>query len=102
MTLPSWPPLPTGVLPFSSSAMVAIPTILTLLGLATTAYSTALTTVLTPNERLCFYADVDKAGEKIGVRPLYSSTIFVSPQSAPSPSSTSLFRAEAHSTSTLR
>ncbi len=51
--------------------MVAIPTILTLLSLATAVYSTALTTVLTPNERLCFYADVDKAGEKIGVRPLY-------------------------------
>lgn len=65
------------LLPFSSSAMVAIPTILTLLGLATTVYSTALTTILTPNERLCFYADVDKAGEKIGVRPLYPSTVFV-------------------------
>jgi len=46
--------------------MVAIPTILALLGLATTAYSTALTTILTANERLCFYADIDKAGEKIG------------------------------------
>jgi hypothetical protein len=50
--------------------MVSIPTILTLLTLATTAYSTALTTILTPNERLCFYADADKAGEKLGVRPL--------------------------------
>lgn len=57
--------------------MVAIPTILTLLGLATTAYSTALTTLLTPNERLCFYADVDKAGEKIGVRPLCPTTFFI-------------------------
>ncbi|KAI9431539.1 emp24/gp25L/p24 family/GOLD-domain-containing protein [Russula earlei] len=46
--------------------MVSIRTILPLLGLATTVYSTALTTLLTPNERLCFYADVDKAGEKIG------------------------------------
>lgn len=27
----------------------------------------ALTTAIAPNERLCFYADVDKAGEKIGV-----------------------------------
>lgn len=64
--------------PFPSSAMVAIPTILTLLGLATTVYSTALTTLLTPNERLCFYADVDKAGEKIGVRTLYYlATIFI-------------------------
>ncbi|KAN0078245.1 emp24/gp25L/p24 family/GOLD domain containing protein [Tylopilus felleus] len=26
----------------------------------------ALTTVIAPNERLCFYSDVDKAGEKIG------------------------------------
>ncbi|KIM64491.1 hypothetical protein SCLCIDRAFT_1213315 [Scleroderma citrinum Foug A] len=26
----------------------------------------ALTTSIAPNERLCFYADVDKAGEKIG------------------------------------
>jgi hypothetical protein len=30
--------------------------------------ATALTTALSPNERLCFYADVDKAGEKLGVR----------------------------------
>lgn len=81
--------------------MVAIPTILTLLGLATTAYSTALTTILTPNERLCFYADVDKAGEKIGVRPLYPLTV-CSPLSASFHSSTLLFRAEAHSTSILR
>lgn len=29
--------------------------------------ATALTTAIGPNERLCFYADVDKAGEKIGV-----------------------------------
>ncbi len=57
--------------------MLAIPTILTLLALATTAYSTALTTILTPNERLCFYADVDKGGEKIGVRLLYPSTDFI-------------------------
>jgi protein ERP2 len=27
----------------------------------------ALTTALSANERLCFYADVDKAGEKLGV-----------------------------------
>jgi hypothetical protein len=50
--------------------MVAIPSLLTLLALATTVYSTALSTLLTANERLCFYADVDKAGEKIGVRSL--------------------------------
>ncbi|KAI0039393.1 hypothetical protein FA95DRAFT_1504243 [Auriscalpium vulgare] len=36
--------------------------------LARQAHATALTTALTPNERLCFYADVDKAGEKLGVR----------------------------------
>ncbi|EIW77827.1 hypothetical protein CONPUDRAFT_128791 [Coniophora puteana RWD-64-598 SS2] len=30
------------------------------------ARATALTTLVAPNERLCFYADVDKAGEKIG------------------------------------
>lgn len=27
----------------------------------------ALTTTVGPNEKLCFYADVDKEGEKIGV-----------------------------------
>jgi hypothetical protein len=46
--------------------MVAIPTLLLCLSFVSTAYSTALTTLLSPNERLCFYADVDKAGEKIG------------------------------------
>lgn len=29
--------------------------------------ATALTTAIAANERLCFYADVDKAGEKLGV-----------------------------------
>jgi hypothetical protein len=29
--------------------------------------ASALTTAIGANERLCFYADVDKAGEKIGV-----------------------------------
>jgi len=29
--------------------------------------ASALTTAIGPNERSCFYADVDKAGEKIGV-----------------------------------
>jgi len=34
--------------------------------------SSSLTTTIAPNERMCFYADVDKAGEKIGVcAPLY-------------------------------
>src|ERR1700730_13930450 len=31
------------------------------------AWCAALTTAVSANERLCFYADVDKAGEKIGV-----------------------------------
>jgi hypothetical protein len=30
--------------------------------------ASALTTAISPNERLCFFADVDTAGEKIGVR----------------------------------
>lgn len=38
------------------------------LSLCRTAASTALTTAISANERLCFYVDVDKAGEKIGVR----------------------------------
>lgn len=47
---------------------------LTLLALAAalllpaTVHASALTTPIAGNERLCFYADVDKAGEKIGVR----------------------------------
>ena len=32
------------------------------------AHASALTTSIAANERLCFYADVDKAGEMIGVR----------------------------------
>lgn len=38
-----------------------------LLQLIGTALASALTTGIGANERLCFYADVDKAGEKIGV-----------------------------------
>ncbi|KAI6012241.1 emp24/gp25L/p24 family/GOLD-domain-containing protein [Pisolithus marmoratus] len=37
-----------------------------LLAAAGRARASALTTSVAPNERLCFYADVDKAGEKIG------------------------------------
>ncbi|KAG8843278.1 hypothetical protein FRB96_004209 [Tulasnella sp. 330] len=37
-----------------------------LLGLAPTVQATALTTAVHANQRLCFYADADKAGEKIG------------------------------------
>jgi len=36
------------------------------LSIALTAWGTALTTTVAPGEKLCFYADVDKAGEKIG------------------------------------
>jgi hypothetical protein len=39
------------------------------LSIALTAWGTALTTTVAPGEKLCFYADVDKAGEKIGVGP---------------------------------
>lgn len=39
------------------------------LSLLTGARASALTTAIAGNERLCFFADVDKAGEKIGVRP---------------------------------
>ena len=42
--------------------------LLVLFPLCRTVKATALTTAITANERLCFYADVDKAGEKIGVR----------------------------------
>jgi hypothetical protein len=44
------------------------------LWLAIFAYGSALTTPIAPNERLCFYADVDKAGEKIGVRQTCAAT----------------------------
>ena len=39
-----------------------------LLYLCLSVRGSALTTAIAANERLCFYADVDKAGEKIGVR----------------------------------
>ena len=38
------------------------------LQLARRSHATALTTAIGANERICFYADVDKAGEKLGVR----------------------------------
>lgn len=37
-----------------------------LLALAAFVQGSALTTAIAANERLCFYADVDKAGEKLG------------------------------------
>ena len=40
-----------------------------ILQLSVRSHAAALTTAIGANERLCFYADVDKAGEKIGVRP---------------------------------
>ena len=49
--------------------------------------ATALTTAIAANERLCFYADVDKAGEKLGVR---SSSLCTYPADPPS-SSTLLY-----------
>lgn len=30
-------------------------------------YASALTTAIGPNQRVCFYAEVDKVGEKMGV-----------------------------------
>lgn len=63
--------------------------------------ASALTTAINPNERLCFYADVDKAGEKIGVRrPL--TPIPPTPPLIPVPSSTLQSSPVGHSTSTLR
>ena len=41
---------------------------LSFLQLASRAHAVALTTSIPANDRVCFYADVDKAGEKIGVR----------------------------------
>ena len=41
--------------------------LVTSLLLPTLVWASALTTAISANERLCFYADVDKAGEKIGV-----------------------------------
>ncbi len=42
--------------------------LLCFLQLATRTHAVALTTAIGANERVCFYADADKAGEKIGVR----------------------------------
>ncbi|KAJ3814336.1 emp24/gp25L/p24 family/GOLD-domain-containing protein [Lentinula lateritia] len=41
-------------------------TLIFLLRLSILVHGSALTTAIAANERLCFYADVDKAGEKIG------------------------------------
>lgn len=38
------------------------------LAFAVTTWASALTTTIAANERQCYYVDVDKAGEKIGVR----------------------------------
>jgi hypothetical protein len=37
------------------------------LSLSVAVRASALTTTIAPNERICFFADVDKVGEKIGV-----------------------------------
>ena len=44
------------------------------LSLSIAVRASALTTAIAPNERLCFYAEVDKPGEKIGVRRALSRT----------------------------
>jgi len=43
-----------------------LPNLFLFLYLSVSVKSSALTTAIAPNERLCFYADVDKAGEKLG------------------------------------
>ncbi|KDR72778.1 hypothetical protein GALMADRAFT_252034 [Galerina marginata CBS 339.88] len=43
-----------------------LPSLLFFLYLSIAVKASALTTAIAPNERVCFYADVDKAGEKIG------------------------------------
>jgi len=43
-----------------------LPLLFLVLYLSISVKSAALTTSIAPNERVCFYADVDKAGEKIG------------------------------------
>ena len=55
---------------------------------AASVQASALTTAIAANEKLCFYTDVDKAGEKIGVRPPVFALFFVRPCSL-FPSSTS-------------
>ena len=50
-----------------ASGLVSLFAFFALLQLIGTAHASALTTAIGANERLCFYADVDKAGEKIGV-----------------------------------
>ena len=52
------------------SPFVSLFAFFALLQLIGTAHASALTTAIGANERLCFYADVDKAGEKIGVSAL--------------------------------
>ncbi|KAF8621708.1 hypothetical protein AX15_007569 [Amanita polypyramis BW_CC] len=50
------------------SPLMRVPSLFSLLALAVVVHGSALTTLITPNERQCFYADVDKAREKIGVQ----------------------------------
>lgn len=62
-----WAPLFLATLPTTMIEHIIF-TFLFLLRLSLLARGSALTTAIAANERLCFYADVDKAGEKIGVR----------------------------------
>ena len=55
-----------------SLSLVTTMLYLFVLSLLALANASALTTAINPNDRLCFYADVDKAGQKIGVRLLSS------------------------------
>ena len=57
-----------------------ISSLLFLFSLLPSINAAALTTQLAANERLCFYADVDKVGEKIGVSlPYPSGTLYQHP-----------------------
>ncbi|KAK0468282.1 emp24/gp25L/p24 family/GOLD-domain-containing protein [Desarmillaria tabescens] len=61
-------PLPFTTMPLlPSSFFLSIPLLFILFcACIRSVYGSALTTPIAANERLCFYADVDKAGEKIG------------------------------------
>ncbi|KAH9946580.1 emp24/gp25L/p24 family/GOLD-domain-containing protein [Amylocystis lapponica] len=54
--------------PAMASALLPLLCFLFCIQLASHVRASALTTSIGANERLCFYADVDKAGEKIGVQ----------------------------------
>ena len=64
------------------------------------AHASALTTAIAGNERLCFFADVDKAGEKIGVCKLSLFYTILVPDLQLSSSSISPYNRVGHSTLT--